>query len=128
MATARQLDTSVPQAVPVVVTYCTYCTLCGMTIATGLMRGVDRTQAARFSFLLSVPAILGASLLQARKIESLPREHVVPMLVGVAVAAVTGWLALVVLLRVVRAGRLHWFTHYCRIAAALGVAYLWGMQ
>ena len=47
MATARQLDISVPQAVPVGVTYCTYCTLCGMTIATGANFCTGCGQAAR---------------------------------------------------------------------------------
>lgn len=100
----------------------------GTTIATGLMRGVDRTQAARFSFLLSVPAILGATVLQAPDLRAIPGEHILPLIVGMAVAAVSGYAALVLLLRIVRAGKLHLFAYYCRTAAILGVTYLWGMH
>ncbi|MCK9911699.1 undecaprenyl-diphosphate phosphatase, partial [Microbacteriaceae bacterium K1510] len=44
----------------------------GLTIAGSLMRGIDRADAARFSFLLSLPAILGAAVLQTKKLVEHP--------------------------------------------------------
>jgi undecaprenyl-diphosphatase len=97
----------------------------GTTITAGILCGVDRDRAARFSFLLSVPAILGAAVLEGRKLPSLPAGEMTPLLVGISVACAAGYLALRLLLRVVRAGRLHWFAYYCWIVSVLGVAYFW---
>ncbi len=97
----------------------------GSTISAGLVCGIERGQAARFSFLLSVPAILGAALLEARKVTSLPHDQVVPLLVGVGAAFAGGYIALRLLLRVVRAARLHWFAWYCWALGVAGVAYFW---
>ncbi len=97
----------------------------GSTISAGLMCGVEREQAARFSFLLSVPVILGAALLEGRKITALPHDQIVPLLVGMGVALVSGIIALCLLLRVVRAARLHWFAWYCWAVGLAGVLYFW---
>ena len=97
----------------------------GSTISAGLLCGVEREQAARFSFLLSVPVILGASLLEGRKITSLPHDQIVPLLAGAGAALVSGIIALRLLLRVVRAARLHWFAWYCWAVAVAGVLYFW---
>ena len=100
----------------------------GITISAGLARGIDRAQAARFSFLLAIPAILGGALLEARKLRTIPSEHITPMIVGILVAAVSGYLALRFLLRVVNAGKLHLFAYYCWAVGIAGVIILWGMQ
>lgn len=99
----------------------------GATIATALLLGVDRKLAALYSFLLSIPAILGALALQLRDVGSSPASPWGILVLGGAVAGVTGYAALRILLRVVQAGRLHWFAPYCW---ALGLAALawsfWG--
>lgn len=85
----------------------------GATIAMALFLGIDREQAARFSFLLSVPAITGAFAL---KIATLPAEtpvYLIPLLLGTVAAAVTGLFALKWLLRLVREGKLGGFAYYC---------------
>ena len=97
----------------------------GSTISAGLMCGIEREQAARFSFLLSVPAILGAALLEGRKVTALPHEQMVPLLAGIGVALISGYIALRLLLRIVRAARLHWFAWYCWAIALAGVLYVW---
>lgn len=97
----------------------------GATISAGLMRGVDRDAAARFSFLLSIPAILGATVLQTHRIAVLPPDGLLIMALGIAVAAATGYLALRVLLGVVRAGKLHCFAYYCWAVAIVAAALLW---
>ncbi|MGD8367072.1 MAG: undecaprenyl-diphosphate phosphatase [Desulfobacterales bacterium] len=92
----------------------------GATISAALFLGVDRATAGRFSFLLSLPAICGALLLEIK--DGAAAGAPVPLLLlGGAVAAVTGWLALIVLLRIVKSGHLHRFAPYCW---ALGAAVL----
>jgi undecaprenyl-diphosphatase len=84
----------------------------GATISAALFLGVDRSTAGRFSFLLSVPAIAGALMLEIRS--GMTSSAPAPLLLtGGAVAAVTGWLALIALLRVVKSGHLHRFAPYC---------------
>lgn len=97
----------------------------GATISAGLLRGIDRDRAVRFSFLLSVPAILGAAALEASKLNGLPAEQAGPMIAGIAVAAVSGFFALRFLLRVVKAGKLHFFSYYCWAMGIVGIALLW---
>ena len=98
----------------------------GMTISTGLHRGVSRSGAATFSFLLAVPAILGAAAVNALRIEALPSRDVGPLVAGMLVSALVGYFALRLLLRIVRRGRLHWFGYYCLIAGVIALAMLWG--
>lgn len=97
----------------------------GSTISVGVMCGVEREQAARFSFLLSIPAILGATLLEGRKIESLPHDQMLPLAAGMLTALICGYISLWLLLRVVRAARLHCFAWYCWAAGAAGFLYFW---
>ncbi len=102
----------------------------GATIAVGLLLGVPRELAARFSFLLAVPAILGALAFELKGHSAAgntaPASASMPaMLCGTLVAAVAGITALVVLLRVVKRGRIHLFAYYCwavgLVAIALGI-------
>ncbi len=93
----------------------------GSTIAAALLAGMDRDLAARFSFVLSVPAILGALLLQLMHLNQAAPVGLSPLLTGAAVAAVSGFVALKLLIRLVRGGRLHLFAWYCW---ALGLAAL----
>jgi undecaprenyl-diphosphatase len=99
----------------------------GITIAVALMLGVERELAARFSFLLSVPAILGALAFELRDV--LPAAQGMPeiqglgvMVIGVLVAAVTGIFALYIVLGVVRRGRISLFAYYCWALGALAIA------
>jgi undecaprenyl-diphosphatase len=96
----------------------------GATISAGLFAGLERAQAARFSFLLSIPAVGGAGLLELRHLDALPTESLAPFLVGGAVSAVVGLAALVLLLRVVNAGRLHLFAYYCWAVGAAALVWL----
>jgi len=91
----------------------------GSTISSGLFRGLEREEAARFSFLLSVPAIAGAGILELRGLDSAELGMHLP--VGFVVAAVTGYSALRLLLRFVRRGRLHLFSWYCWAAGIAGI-------
>lgn len=92
----------------------------GSTIAAGLALGLDRELAVRYSFLLSVPAILGGNLIKAPLLLA-PGAPVGMWLVGAAVSAVVAYASIHVLLRAVRTGHLGAFSVYCW---ALGAAIL----
>ena len=70
----------------------------GSTIATLLFRGVNGETAARFSFLMSIPAVAGAALLSLRDLHALPTGDIPAYLAGTAVAFFTGLLAIRILL------------------------------
>ena len=85
----------------------------GITISTALYAGMDRKTAGEYSFLLSIPAILGALVLTLRDLERWERRLTLARLSpGCVTAAVVGYVALRVLLRLVRAGRLYLFAVY----------------
>jgi undecaprenyl-diphosphatase len=85
----------------------------GITISVALLLGLDRQRAGEFSFLIAVPAILGALLLQLRDASAL-LELVDPvaLLAGFAASFVVGLVSLLVLLRIVRSGQLALFSIY----------------
>lgn len=85
----------------------------GSTIGMGVTLGLTRETAARFSFLLSLPAVSGALALEARNISGIPAEQLAPIALGSAVSFVVGLVALSLLFRVLRAGRFDLFAYYC---------------
>ena len=93
----------------------------GMTITTGCFAGFERKFAVRFSFILSIPAVLGANILSLKDALDAGIDWTsVPMyLVGVAVAAVTGYLCIRLLRMIADRGRFGAFAYYCWIAGAL---------
>jgi undecaprenyl-diphosphatase len=87
----------------------------GSTIVTALALGIEREKAAKFSFILSIPVILGATIL---KINDLIASHVslsqiVYLLLGALTAFISGYFAILWLLNVVRKGKLELFAYYC---------------
>jgi len=84
----------------------------GSTIAGGILRRIDRETAAKFSFLLGIPAILGAQLSEAKTLVSLPGSDLGALVAGMLVAGGTGFLAIGTLMRLVRGDRLHYFALY----------------
>ena len=92
----------------------------GATIATALFLGIERELAARFSFLLSVPAILGAFAFRAPQADfgALP---LAPLAAGFLSAALSGYVALILLVRVVRAGSFSRFAWYLWPLAAFAM-------
>ena len=87
----------------------------GTTISAGMLRGFDRTFAVKFSFFLSIPAVLGANLLSLVKAISAGINWAeVPMyLCGVAAALVSGYLAIFALNRIAQRGKFGGFCYYC---------------
>ncbi len=85
----------------------------GATIVAGLAAGLSLEAAAAFSFLLAIPAILGAGLLEADALLEPGGPPLASILAAVAVSAVSGFLALGLLVRLGRSGRLWTFAPYC---------------
>jgi len=83
----------------------------GATISTALLRGLDRELSGRFSFLISIPAVLGATLLEWKKIGASPEWST--LLIGMGAALGTGLLSLTFLMKVVRIGKISHFSYYC---------------
>jgi len=84
----------------------------GLTISAGVAAGMSRPAATRFAFLLGLPAIAGAAVVQLPQVDDLDRISAVDLLVGVVAAAVFGYLAIALLVRLVsRAGidRFAWY-------------------
>lgn len=98
----------------------------GATISTSLLVGINREDAARFSFLMSIPAILGATLVEAKNIIGLLNADLFVILAGFLAAVISGYLAIKILLKVVRESSLIIFSIYCWIigAAALIITFL----
>lgn len=93
----------------------------GSTIATLLLRGVDGETAARFSFLLSLPAVMGAALLSIGDFDHITAATVTPYIAGAIAALLTGLLCIHLLMGVIRRRRLHWFAIYCWLVGGLGL-------
>lgn len=97
----------------------------GSTIAGALLCGVDREQAGEFSFLLSIPAILGAFVLQLDDLDEIGSAvGLAPVVAGCIAAFVAGIFALSVLMKIVRKGKLELFALYLIPLGILGLIFL----
>lgn len=100
----------------------------GATIAAGLTRGLDRSDAARFSFLLGLPAVMAAGGLQLLRLlqSDGASQPVGTMVVGFFSAAVVGYAAIGTLMAIVRRYPLTMFAAYCAIlgGSSLAVAFI----
>ena len=97
----------------------------GITISTGLLLGMNAKDAARFSFLLAIPAISGAGLITA--IDMLDQPVLISfniMFAALASSFVVGYLSLKWFLRILENGKLHFFGFYC---IAIGLIILLGV-
>lgn len=97
----------------------------GITIAGGLACGLQREYAGEFAFLLAIPAILGAFVLELKDVESMTAVVSFPALVAGFVASfLVGFLALKILMPIVRKGQLYWFAWYLIPAGIVGLILL----
>lgn len=91
----------------------------GSTIAAGMFLGLDRHKAAKFSFLLSIPAILGAQILSIKDMIN-NNLSIDPVTIYATITSfITGLIALKILLTLVHSGRFHLFAPYCWLIGAL---------
>ena len=92
-----------------------------LTISSLLLCGVAPLAAAEFSFLLGIIAIVGAAVLELPETLAAPADAFRTLWVGAAAAAVTGFAALLLLVRLLRSRQFHWFAVY---DVAAGLAFL----
>ena len=85
----------------------------GTTIAAGLTIGLDKEFAAKFSFILSIPAIFGAFILQAKDIGSAMDANFLPVFLGFIAAIIAGYLAIKWMLDLIQNRNLDIFAYYC---------------
>ena len=94
----------------------------GSTISAGLMLKQPRGLAASFSFLMALPVIGGAALLEMKDILKGEAQFNTPLDIlgiGILTSAIVGWISLVWLLSWLRKGKLHHFAYYCAAAGIL---------
>jgi undecaprenyl-diphosphatase len=94
----------------------------GITIVSGIFMGLPRDEAARFSFLLSIPAILGALALQLDA-DAATQVGLLSLFAGFLASGLVGLWALKILMAMVRKGRLAYFAPYCLALGAAALVY-----
>lgn len=85
----------------------------GTTIAAGLTIGLDKEFAAKFSFILSIPAIFGAFILQLKDIGSAMDANFLPVFLGFVAAIISGYMAIKWMLDLIQNKSLDIFSYYC---------------
>jgi undecaprenyl-diphosphatase len=100
----------------------------GSTIFAAMAQGIKKEKAAKFSFIMSIPPIFGAALLQIKKMAAAPppTSELIYLLAALLAAFISGYLAILWLLDLVRKGRLKIFGIYCVIISALGMIIYFG--
>lgn len=93
----------------------------GSTIVSGMATGAESSGVAKFSFLMSVPVIIGATILELDHLAEIPPALFWQYAVAFVVSFATGLLAIHSLLTVIRRGKFYWFAWYCFAAGALGL-------
>ena len=86
----------------------------GVTIATGLLRKIDKATAFRYSFLLSVPAVIGATFLESKDLVG-GNVDMVPLFLGAMVSMIVGYASLKLIQKIVMSEKFHMFAYYCWI-------------
>jgi undecaprenyl-diphosphatase len=94
----------------------------GATIAAGVFLGLSGRDAARFSFLLSIPAIAGAFLLESGALKGMDSGAF--YILGALVAAMTGWASIAFLMKLLGQGRLLPFALYCMVVGSISLVFL----
>ncbi|MCQ2601311.1 MAG: undecaprenyl-diphosphate phosphatase [Treponema sp.] len=116
----------------------------GSTIASGVYSGVDRKLAGDYSFIVSIPAILGAALLKAVKFVKAVKDGcftfsvmgngaaqngtevigIIPVIAGFVASFAVGYLSLFLLMKIIKKGKLEWFAAYLIPVAILGFIFI----
>ena len=91
----------------------------GTTIAAGLTAGLDKEFAAKFSFILSIPAILGAFVLQLKDIGSAMDANFLPVFLGFIAAIIAGYMAIKWMLDLIQNKSLDIFAYYCWVVGII---------
>jgi undecaprenyl-diphosphatase len=97
----------------------------GLTMSAALFLKISPVQAARFSFLLSIPVIAGATLLETYKLIAHGTTiGFLPIVIGIAMSAIAGYVAIKLLLRIMEKGKFSWFSLYCLVIGIIGIFFM----
>lgn len=98
----------------------------GSTISAGMALGMKKTEAAEFSFLLSIPAIVGATIIQIPQFirDITNADLVINYFVGAMAAAIIGYISIGFLMKIVKKGKFFYFGLYCIVVGILGILLL----
>jgi undecaprenyl-diphosphatase len=96
----------------------------GTTISTLLFRKIEREECFRFSFLVSIPVILGAALLEARKVDFAVRNNSVNLSLGFVFSLISGLAALWFLKLIIKKAKFYYFGYYCIIIAVFTLIFI----
>lgn len=95
----------------------------GSTIVTGMVAGAKSSAAAEFSFLMAIPAIAAATVLEVKHLGAIESEVLTSYLVGAVVAFVSGLIAIYTVLAAIRRGKFEYFGIYCLVAGVAAFLY-----
>ncbi len=100
----------------------------GCTITASLLLGFDRDFAVKYSFIMSIPAILGAVVLEVKdfSMDMVTQNQLMNYLVGTVIAAAVGFFAIKTMLVIVRGKKFKYFAYYCFVVGA--VAIIWYLK
>jgi len=93
----------------------------GSTVAAGIFSGLDKEFAFKYSFLVSIPAILGAAVLKLFSITAADSLYMIAYLAGAAVAFAVGYFSITFLRYLVRKDKYYYFSYYCILAGFLAI-------
>jgi undecaprenyl-diphosphatase len=98
----------------------------GSTITSSIMLGISKKKAANFSFLLSIPAVLGATLLQIMKVIKLGTINmsIGAVLLGTCISFISGIIALKIVYKLLENKKFHLFGYYCLVAGFLALKFI----
>jgi undecaprenyl-diphosphatase len=96
----------------------------GITISTGLLRNISREQAAKFSFFISIPAVLGASIIKALDLEAVDLKTFPVLLPGFFASIISGVFAIKILLRHLAGGKFYLYSAWCFAIGLVTIIFL----
>lgn len=94
----------------------------GATVSVGIIKGIRGEEAVKFSFLLAIPAIIGAMIVEARNLVQV--DYLVPITVGTIISMIAGYASYKILVRFVRRKGLYYFSYYCWVIGAITLLYI----
>jgi len=96
----------------------------GMTISLALLLGISAKEAAKFSFMLAIPAILGATILTLHDAQfNQYQQMIYPLLITALVSFISGYIALNYLIKILNSGKFFYFSFYCIFVGLISLLY-----
>ena len=85
------------------------------------MLGFDRAYAVKYSFLASLPAILGANILELRHFAAVAGSSIAYYFIGMIVAGIVGYICIKLMIYIVRSNKFQYFAYYCAVVGIIAI-------